>query len=673
MSLRIFAVAAALLSSIIAAGCGGGGTKDGPTQPTGTSVASVTVNPSDSVSMKPGGSAQLGATVRSASGTALAGKTVTWSSGDNSKVSVSATGQVTAVAVGRATITATSEGKSGTTVIVVANSLARDFAIVGAQFTQGVQDANGSIPMILSGSPAVVNVLVQATPPTSMQMQLVLRLIDASGSVVYADTATTRGSLADVPSYVSPSAQFLVPAAKLAAGLKWQIVRDPNGLAADDAIANDVFPASGARSLATASVPALNLRFVPIVLAANGNSTPPLTEALLPEYLRTLRSIHPVGVINAKIGPSFTTSASFGTAPTGGAISFWSQVLADLDLARVADQTDASSNWFGIIAPPPGFTFTTFGGISYIPSNGTSSGPQTRTSVAVRTGWFSNATQARDLVAHELGHTFGRAHAPCGSAGSPLDANYPVPGGVIDVVGHDVYAWSNGLATSAVVVPTTTGDVMGYCFPVWASTYTYKAVLAFRTATVVASRAELEPSRTRVLVVRGAIDNEKPLKLEPAFTLDARPTVPGPGDTYRVEGLDANGDDVFTSSFTPAAIDHAPTLKHFAAAIPVTDAIEGRLADVRVSGPAGTASLARSAPTRVSGDLRPTASHHTGGTATTISCGDASRGILLLDAATGAVRGSSSSASIAADVEGGRQLSVLCSDGIRTRRASLVP
>jgi len=670
MSSRLVVVATALLTAAVVSSCGSSASTDGPAQPTTPAVATVTLSPAVVV-LRPSGSAQLGVAIRDANGTTLSGKAVAWSSSDNSTVSVSATGRVTAVAVGNATITATSEGKSGSTIVSVLNSFARDFAIVGAQFTQGVQDAAGSIPMILSGSPAVVNVLVQSTPPSATQMQIVLRLIDASGSVVYTDTALTRGSLGAAPSYISPSAQFLVPTAKLAAGLQWQILRDPNGLVADDTAGNDVFPATGTQSLATASVPALNIRFVPIVLASNNNSTPSLSDALIPDYLRTLRSIHPMGVINTHIGPSFTTAASFGTPPTGGNMPFWSQVLSDLDLARVADPSDATSNWFGVIAPPPGFTYTNFGGISYIPTNGTTSAVKTRTSVAVRTGWFSNPTQARDLVAHELGHTFGRAHAPCGAAGAPLDPNYPVAGGVLDVVGHDVYAWANGLASSAVVVPATTGDVMGYCFPVWASTYTYKAVLAFRAPVLLASRAEDQPRRMRVLVVRGSIDNQKTINLEPIFTLDAMPTAPEPSDSYRVEGADTNGRVLFTSTFVPAVIDHAPTLTHFAVAVPVSAAIEDQLAEVRITGPAGSARLSR-AVLSPSAELRPTAIRRIGSDAATISCGDtSSRGILILDAATGEVRGAASSGSMAAFVEHGRLLSVLCSDGLRTRKASV--
>jgi hypothetical protein len=674
MSSRFIAGVATLIAAVALSSCGGGGSSDGPTQPSANAVASVTITPSDSVMLKPAGVAQLSVAVRGANGTTLTGKTVTWSSSDNGKVSVSPSGQVSAVAVGRVTVTATSEGKSGSTVIVVANTLARDFAIVGAQFTQGIQDAAGSIPIILSGQPAVVNVLVQATPPTTtMQMQLVLRLTDASGAVVYTDTAVTHVALGAAPTLISPSAQFLVPVGKLAAGLKWQVTRDPNGLAADDASANDVYPATGAQALATISVPPLNIRFVPIVLASNGNSTPPLNETLIPDYLRTLRSIHPLGAINTHIGASFTTSVSFGTAPTGGAAAFWQQVLSDLDLARVADPTDATSNWFGVVAPPPGFNFTTFGGFSYIPATGTASGLKTRTSVSTRTGWFSNPTQARDLVAHEIGHTLGRQHAPCGNAGSPLDVNYPVPGGVLDVPGHDVFAWANGLATSAVVVPASTGDVMGYCFPVWASTYTYKAILAFRGTAVVASLAP-EPDRTRVIVVRGSIENDRTLKIEPAFTLNARPSEPEAADHYRVEGVDAAGRVLFVSSFEPAVIDHAPTLKHFAAAVPVSPDVEAQLAEIRVTGPAGSATMSRPAAASSSAsELRPTAVRRLGMPASTISCGDtSSRGILVLDEATGEVRGAGSSGAMAALVEPGRRLSVLCSDGLRTRRAAIV-
>src|SRR5207302_1139365 len=136
--------------------------------------------------------------------------------------------------------------------------------------------------------------------------------------------------------------------------------------------------------------------------------------------------VHPLGIVNAHVGASLTTNANFGTPPTsGGAAAFWQQLIAEIDLARLADPTEPDANWYGVVRPPPGFTYTEFGGFSYIPTSGTNTGAGTRTSAAVQVGWFSNPIQARNLVAHEIGHTFGRRHAPCGAAASP-DPLFPM-------------------------------------------------------------------------------------------------------------------------------------------------------------------------------------------------------------------------------------------------------
>ncbi|HET7623398.1 MAG TPA: Ig-like domain-containing protein, partial [Gemmatimonadaceae bacterium] len=81
-------------------------------------VASVGVSPS-SVSLVAGDTKTLFATLKDASGTTLTGRTITWISSDKSVATVSSSGLVTAVAAGTATVTATSEGKSGTSSITV--------------------------------------------------------------------------------------------------------------------------------------------------------------------------------------------------------------------------------------------------------------------------------------------------------------------------------------------------------------------------------------------------------------------------------------------------------------------------------------------------------------------------------------------------------------------------
>lgn len=92
----------------------------GPTTPPGTTpVATVVLAPSTATVVE-GGTTSLAATLRSAEGATLTGRTVTWSSDNVSIASVSAGGTVTGIAAGGpVTITATSEGKSATATVTV--------------------------------------------------------------------------------------------------------------------------------------------------------------------------------------------------------------------------------------------------------------------------------------------------------------------------------------------------------------------------------------------------------------------------------------------------------------------------------------------------------------------------------------------------------------------------
>ncbi len=81
-------------------------------------VAAVSVSP-PTVTLKVGGTVHLVALLTDADGNPLTGRVVTWSSSDPTVATVDNTGLVTAVAVGPATITATSEGKSGSAAVSV--------------------------------------------------------------------------------------------------------------------------------------------------------------------------------------------------------------------------------------------------------------------------------------------------------------------------------------------------------------------------------------------------------------------------------------------------------------------------------------------------------------------------------------------------------------------------
>jgi uncharacterized protein YjdB len=117
-------------------------------------VASVTVTPS-SASVAIGRTVQLTATPKDASGNPLTGRAISWSSSDNTIATVSSSGLVTGVVAGSVTITATSEGTSGTASIAVSGVPVASVTVSPAsasvqagqtqQLTATLKDANGNV------------------------------------------------------------------------------------------------------------------------------------------------------------------------------------------------------------------------------------------------------------------------------------------------------------------------------------------------------------------------------------------------------------------------------------------------------------------------------------------------------------------------------------------------
>src|SRR5204863_533624 len=81
-------------------------------------VATVAVSPATD-SIQPGQTVQLTATLKDAGGNTLLGRTVTWSSSNTSVATVNGSGLVSGVTPGSATISATSESRTGTAGITV--------------------------------------------------------------------------------------------------------------------------------------------------------------------------------------------------------------------------------------------------------------------------------------------------------------------------------------------------------------------------------------------------------------------------------------------------------------------------------------------------------------------------------------------------------------------------
>ena len=435
---------------------------------------------------------------------------------------------------------------------------AANMRIASVQLTQATQDAQGTLPLI-AGVAAAVNVLIERTRDSAVNAPVVLRLFRA-GALIRTDTARTRGVLSPTTDLMAPSAQFLLPADVVSGDLSWQVQLDPAQLVPDSRRDDNTFPAAGPASVVVVQLPPLEMHFVPIIVSTAGN----VTTANLDAYLQTARELLPIGPISATIGQPLATANSFGTPPNGGAPGFWTSTLAELDLARLMS-TRPNAHWYGVVAPPAGFSNVTNGGWAYIPADPASVGANTRTALGVNVGWFNAPTQSRDLVAHELGHTFGRRHTASCNGGSPLDDAYPNATGVIQAIGHNVQSWARGETSTAPSIVAMTPDVMGLCTRPWIGPYTWNAIRLSRQASgVVTTRT----ARVPAILIAGVISADGSVSLRPALEADvAMPAPPAAGDVT-VELLDVNGTVVARSAVVATDVDHASGEKHFVAILP---------------------------------------------------------------------------------------------------------
>jgi hypothetical protein len=527
---------------------------------------------------------------------------------------------------------------------------------VSVQFTQGSQDTDGTIPLV-ADMPAVANVLIASSRESVKEVPVVLRLYRGS-TLLRADTTRTIGVLGTTVNPALPSAQFLIPAALVSDSLAWQVEVDPARTVADSNRSDNLLPVSPA-SLGIVHLPSLDVHFVPIALGAHGGVTGNITPANAEQYLAAVRAMLPTGALTYSIGTPLSVQASFGTAPAGGTIGFWQSIVADVDIARLVS-TSKSSVWYGIVPVPDGFTSFTNGGYAYIPLDPTAIEGSTRTAVSLEFVPTFGLAFTPAAVAHELGHVFGRSHAGGCGAGSPLDAGYPFAPGTIGVAGHDVFSWATGKASLAQSQSVATGDVMSYCLPVWSSPYTWDGILRWRARSVpVVTRV----ARTPVTVISGSINAAGRVTLRPA--LDAIASLP-PTDSIgdvTVELHDATGALTAVQRVQSSALGDADGERAFVALFPAS-ASTGATAIVASYRGGGRTTL----QARISDDIVSASVTASGMTQITSAAGNA---LMVRDAASGDLLGIGWHGRVV--VPRGTGLNISVSNGVRSRRATVVP
>ncbi|WP_281167122.1 M66 family metalloprotease [Thermus islandicus] len=310
---------------------------------------------------------------------------------------------------------------------------AQNLRLVKAEWGQTVLKEN---LRLVAGKPALLRVHLVATPnPISLAQAL-------SGAVYVGNafqgnltfTCPNPIPLTTQPGNLATTCNATLPEAWVTPGLRVELRADPNNLVAESDESDNLLTLNPSVGQGTV----LSLTAVPVV---HQGQTP-----TIPNFSQTLWRVWPLREIASFTRAPYTFSGTL----TPSDANAWAQLLDELRALRQAD--GSRRYYYGFVKV--GYT-SGIAGIGYI-------------GFPVAAGWdYSQSAPA--VMAHELGHNFGREHAPCGTTGDPY---YPYAEGKIGTWGYD-------LASGALKDPVTYYDLMSYCGPQWVSDYSDEGAQSF--------------------------------------------------------------------------------------------------------------------------------------------------------------------------------------------------
>jgi hypothetical protein len=318
--------------------------------------------------------------------------------------------------------------------------------------------ATSDIP-IVAGRAALLRVFV--TPDASFNGQPVIgRLYIGASKTPIEATATLGGASTDAD--LSSTINFEVPGELITVGATYRVeLRQNKGASAP--VGMTKYPAAGAEPLQVDSAgQTLKVVVVPIEYKYDGsNRLPDTSEEQIRLYTDWFYSYYPIPAIELTIHEPMPWQYSI--SPNG---SGWDSLLSALGDLRQQDGAAKDVYYYGLFAPTATENEFCGGGGCVLGLANLAGANDSYMRAAIGLGF--TGTLHTETAVHEIGHTHGREHTPCGGA-SGTDVNYPHEDAMIGSWGYD-------LVTKKLLDPSSTvRDLMSYCTPYWTSDYTYKA------------------------------------------------------------------------------------------------------------------------------------------------------------------------------------------------------
>lgn len=270
--------------------------------------------------------------------------------------------------------------------------------------------------------------------------------------------------------------------------LRVRIVDDAGSTIADGVPHDGRAPRDGTFApLAASSAPdAVRVTLVPVRWTGDGsNRLPDTTPAQLERFRALLVALYPVTRVEFTVHEPL----SFGTTTFTGNVNFGA-LNSQLESMRDRENPGDDVYYYALVSPD--VSRAAYCGRSCVTGQSYVVADIADANIRVGSGVGFTGDDTAWTFAHELGHLFGRYHAPCSTSGA--DSNYPYRNAQLGVWGWD--ARSNSF-----FAPADTTDFMGYCDPQWVSDYTYAALYTRASTLRPGPMALSDPSRNPLVHV----------------------------------------------------------------------------------------------------------------------------------------------------------------------------